>query len=192
MESMRETPVHWGADWQALLAWGQVVVTVLGMTVVWLLYVSLVLRFTWLPSIRDSLLPFGIGILEFLMIDLVGRPDHLGLWFYALAAVFVLATFTGHITFKSARAHGSNREFFDAVEPASLRDFVPSAVVAGGFAVFGTMLELTGSQGWLAFWGLLSAIVALAYETEMIRRYWALHLSLSEPSESEQPPPIPE
>jgi hypothetical protein len=60
---VRETPVLWGADWQALLDWGQVVVTVLGMTVVWLLYVSLVLRFTWLPSIRDSLLPFGIGIL---------------------------------------------------------------------------------------------------------------------------------
>ena len=82
---MRESPYLWSGGWDALLGWSQVAAMLLGFLVVWLFYVSTVMRFRWLPSLQDSVVPFGIGILEFTLIDLMG-PDSLGPWFYVMAA----------------------------------------------------------------------------------------------------------
>ena len=59
-------------SWLGMLTWVQLFVTLMGIVQIWLMYVSLVLRFVWLPSIWDTVIPFGIGLLEFLLISMMG------------------------------------------------------------------------------------------------------------------------
>ena len=94
-----------------------------------------------------------------------------------------VSTWASHTIFRSARQHAANREFFAIVAPATFRDFAPSVVAAAGLALFGVTLQLTGSRGWLALCGILVAMAAIAFQIELIRRYWSLHLS--EPSGAE-------
>ena len=45
------------------------------------------MRIVWVPSILDSLLPFILGIAEFVLADML-QPELRHLWFYLIAAVF--------------------------------------------------------------------------------------------------------
>jgi hypothetical protein len=180
---LRESPYLWTLGWDALLGWTQVAAMLLGFLQVWVFYTSLVMRFRWRPSIRDSIVPFGIGLLEFSLIDLMG-PDSLGPWFYVLALVFAVCVWASSTIFKRARQDPSNREFFDSVEPATIRDFVPSIGAVAGLALLGLILHLSGSGGWLAFAAMLIAIGALAHQLAVTRRYWEQSLSYSTPSEA--------
>ena len=76
----------WNGGVGAVIGWLQLAVMLLGMLLIWVFYVSFVLRFTWLPSLEDTLIPFLIGLLEFAMIDLM-RPGLLAVWFVLLGAV---------------------------------------------------------------------------------------------------------
>ena len=173
---LRESPYLWNGGWDALLGWSQVTAMLLGFLVVWLFYISVVMRFRWLPSLQDSVVPFGIGILEFTLIDLMG-PDSLGPWFYAMAIIFAVSTWTSHNIFRRARRDPANREFFESVRPATMRDFAPSIAAAGGIGVLGLVLHVSGSPGWLALGSLLATIAALAYQIELTRRYWERSIS---------------
>jgi hypothetical protein len=155
----------------------------LGFLVVWLFFVSVVMRFRWLPSIQDSVVPFGIGILEFSLIDLMG-PDSLGLWLYALALIFAVSTWASHTIFRRARQHPANREFFESMSPATLRDFAPSIGAIAGIGLLGLVLQVSGNQGWLALAAVLIAIAALAYQIDLTRRYWKRSISESPRSEA--------
>ena len=115
---LRESSYLWTPGWEALLGWSQAAAMLLGFLVVWLFF-SVVMRFRWLPSIQDSVVPFGIGVLEFSLIDLMG-PDSLGPWFYLLALIFAVSTWTSQSIFRRARQDPANREFFDSVESTPL------------------------------------------------------------------------
>jgi hypothetical protein len=180
---LRESPYLWTASWDALLGWTQATAMLLGFLVVWLLYISFVMRFRWLPSLRDSVIPFGIGILEFSLIDLMG-PDSLGPWFYALALIFAVSTWASHTIFRRARQDPANQEFFDSLQPATFRDFVPSISAIGGIGFLGLVLHVSGSQGGLALGSVLIAVAALAYQIELIRRYWERSISSVPSSEA--------
>jgi hypothetical protein len=171
------------AGWDALLGWTQVAAMLLGFLQVWLFYTSLVMRFRWRPSIGDSIVPFGIGLLEFSLVDLMG-PDSLGPWFYVLALVFAVSVWASHTVFQRARREPSNREFFESVEPATIRDFVPSVGAIAGLGLLGLILHLSGSGGWPAFAAMLIAIGALAHQLVLTRRYWEQSLSYSTLSEA--------
>jgi hypothetical protein len=173
---LRESPYLWTMDWNALLGWTQVAAMLLGFLVVWLFYISAVMRFRWLPSLQDSVVPFGIGILEFTLIDLMG-PDALGPWFYTLALIFGVSTWASHSIFRRARQDPDNWEFFDSVQPATIRDFLPSISAAGGIGFLGLILHVSYDQGWFALGAFLLAIAALAYQIELTRRYWQRSLS---------------
>jgi len=174
---LRESSYLWIPGWDALLGWTQAVALVLGFLLVWLFYVSFVMRFRWLPSIQDSVVPFGIGILEFSLIDLMG-PDTLGPWFYTFAIIFAVSTWANHTIFRRARQDPANREFFELVEAATLRDFMPSVVAIAVICFFGVVLHASGSKGWLALVAILATIAALAYQIHLIRRYWERSISL--------------
>jgi hypothetical protein len=174
---LRESSYLWTLGWDALLGWTQAVAMLLGFLLVWLFYVSFVMRFRWLPSIQDSVVPFGIGILEFSLIDLMG-PDTLGPWFYAFAIIYAVSTWANHAIFRRARHDPANREFFELVQPATLRDFVPALVAIAGIGFFGVVLHASGSRGWLALVAILATIAALAYQIALIRRYWERSISL--------------
>jgi hypothetical protein len=174
---LRESSYLWTPGWDALLGWAQAAAMVLGFLLVWLFYVSFVMRFRWLPSIQDSVVPFGIGILEFSLIDLMG-PESLGPWFYAFALIYAVSTWANHTIFRRARQDPANRDFFELVQPATLRDFVPALVAIAGIGFFGVVLHASGSRGWLALVAILATMAALAYQIHVIRRYWESSVSL--------------
>jgi hypothetical protein len=180
---LRESPYLWTVGWDALLGWTQATAMLLGFLVVWLFYISVVMRFRWLPSLQDSVVPFGIGILEFTLIDLMG-PDSLGPWFYVLALIFAASIWASHTIFRRARQDQANREFFESVRPATIRDFMPSISAIAGLGLLGLVLHISGSQGWLALGAVLIAIAALAYQIEVTRGYWDRWISVETSSEA--------
>ena len=66
-------------SWIAVLSWVQVIATLLGVVLIWVVYASNVMRFRWVPTTSDSVYPFLIGLIEFMLIDTLG-PDEIGQW----------------------------------------------------------------------------------------------------------------
>jgi len=161
----------WEGGWTAAIGWLQLAVMLLGMLQIWILYVSLMLRFSWLPTMEDTLIPFGIGLLEFTMIDMMG-PDHLGPWCISLAAVFAICMFTAHNTHRRARQDPVNHYFFSQVAPATWRDYRASIAVTAILLTLGGILWHTGNQSGLAFASILFGLLALSQQMTLSRHYW--------------------
>ena len=146
----------------ALLGWMQIAASLIGIILIWLSYASMVMRFRWVPSTLDSVLPFFIGLIQFLMIDLMG-PDRIGQWLLVLAVVFAIMIFGSHHVFRRARKEKSNSEFFDRYAPAGLRDFLPHITVI-------VFLMVSGAWVWISDTGvgIKLAIIAIALVILMI------------------------
>ena len=52
--------------------------------------------------------------------------------------------------------------------------FTASIASVSGLVLFGVVLHVSGSPLWLALAGLVAALVMLAYQIELMRRYWDL------------------
>jgi hypothetical protein len=161
----------WAGDWIAALGWVQLAVMLLGIIQIWLMYVSLMLRFSWLPSMWDTVIPFAIGLLEFALIDLMG-PETLGLWFVALAVVFGLTIGAAHTAHRQARMDPENDYFFSNVSAAGMRDYTGSVVSIFLLCVVGAILHITGDRGVLAMAALFLAAAMLIYQLNLSRYYW--------------------
>jgi hypothetical protein len=157
--------------WAAVLVWIQITANMLGILQVWLFYVSVAMRFRWVPTSNDLLLPFLIGVLEFTMIDLTGSA-HLPLWFATLASVYAIAAWDAQNVMARARRDGDNEEFFRHLRPAVMRDFAGPAAVVAGLALFGSAIYFTDENHWLALAGLLFAVSTLAFQIVLGRTYW--------------------
>lgn len=155
----------------ALVGWLQAAAVLLGMLVVWVYYTSLVMRFRWLPRTRDSIVPFGIGLLEFALVDLMG-PERAGAWLAAFALIFTLSLWNSHLTYRRARAEPGNEEFFQDVPPATWRDH------RLGAAVIGALLAAAVLCGWRGSWGIVEGLVfagvclSMLHQLAESRRYW--------------------
>jgi hypothetical protein len=166
-----ESPFLWSGGWEAIVGWMQVVAVFLGILLIWVLYVSFVLRFTWLPTLEDTLVPFLIGALEFAMIDMLD-PHLLGPWMLLLGAIFGLATLTAHITMRRARVEPENAYFFDQVAPATWRDYLQSAITVIFLWLLGIVLWVVDFQPYLAMAALLCALATLFGQYFQARKYW--------------------
>ena len=60
-------------DFQALIGWGMVIASFLGILQIWVMYSTMVMGFIWQPQLRDSIVPFIIGIQQFMLIALIGE-----------------------------------------------------------------------------------------------------------------------
>ncbi len=60
----------WQGGLTAVAGWLQLTAMLVGMLLIWVLYVSFVLRFSWLPALEDTLIPFVIGLLELSLIHI--------------------------------------------------------------------------------------------------------------------------
>jgi hypothetical protein len=170
----------WQGNWGAVIGWLQMAVVLIGILLIWVFYVSFVLRFTWLPTLEDTLIPFLIGLLEFAMIDLM-YPRPLGIWFLLLAAVYGITTATTHVSMRRARADPANEYFFRNMGPSSWRDYLGSAVSVIGLVILGVTLVIVGNQPVLAVAALLLALFALLFQYRQARRYWMHSLIQEEP-----------
>ncbi len=168
---IRSSDFLFAGGWDATLGWMQVVVMFMGMLLIWIIYVSAVLRFSWLPSMEDTLIPFYIGLMEFGMIDLMG-PDLLGPWFILLAGIFALSTIANHLVMRRARVDPANDYFFRSVAAASWRDYLVSITVVLVLVLMGALLWVFEDTHILAMSALWLAFLALAYQFRNARRYW--------------------
>lgn len=159
---------------QAALEWLQVFVLLIGILQVWFLYVSVAMRFRWVPSMGDAISPFAIGILEFALIELLGIGPQLPYWFMLMAAIFGVAAWASNSVFRRARLDPGNREFFENVSPSNWRDHLPAAFAVTSFAAFGLLLQWTEDRAWVAGAGLLFVGTVLALQMMQTRRFWNL------------------
>ncbi len=168
---LRDSAYLWEGGWSAAAGWAQVVAMFLGVVQIWLFYTTLVMRFRWVPTLRETTLPFVIGVLEFTLVDIMG-PGRLQGWFALLALLFTLSVWESHTIFRRARRDPENREFFESVEPARLRDMLPSIASVVGLLFLALVSQLAGGFGMVAFLTLLVASAALVYQMDQTRIYW--------------------
>lgn len=161
----------WQGDWTALIVWLQFAVVLLGILLVWVFYVSFVLRFSWLPTLEDTLVPFLIGLLQFAMIDLL-YPDPLGPWFLLLAAIYGITILTTHVIMRRARRDPANEYFFRNMGPAGWRDYLASATAVFMLTAVGVALWIVGDNLYFSTAALVLALLALLYQFRQARRYW--------------------
>jgi hypothetical protein len=161
----------WEGGLVALLGWLQLVTILVGIMLIWLQYVSLVLRFRWLPTMEDTLIPFAIGLLEFTMIDLMG-PETMGPWLVVLATIFGLCIGASHIAHRRARRDPENDYFFRHIPPATWRDYSISIVIVSMIGLFGAVLWQLGGGPVLALVAVIFALAALCYQMVLSHRYW--------------------
>jgi len=168
---IEESSFLWEPGPHAIVGWLQLLVMLAGILLIWVFYVSFVLRFTWLPSLEDTLLPFLVGLLEFAMIDLV-RPGLLAAWFVLLAAVFAAATFGSYLTLRLAREDPANDYFFSQLEPARWRDYKGAIVTVSLLLSFALVLWLSDHSFWLSILALLLALAAIMRQFMVVKHYW--------------------
>lgn len=158
-------------SWVALLGWMQIAANLMGIILIWLTYTGMVMRFRWTPSTADSVLPFFVGLIEFLLIDLMG-PDTLGRWMIVLAVVFATMIVVSHNVHRRARQHPANRGWFKQYSPATLIDFLPQTSVIAAIVLFGGWLWRSGNLGWPALIALIGTLAILVYEIYRAAEFW--------------------
>ena len=156
----------------ALIYWTQITASLIGVVLIWFVYVSNVVRFRWVPTTGDSVYPFIIGLLEFALVETLG-PERLSLWFMFLAMIFGLMTWVGHTTMRRARLDGENDAFFARVAPAKLRDFYAAISIVGMFALLGIYLFMFPLATTKILIALLAANGVLAWQFYQSSVFWS-------------------
>jgi hypothetical protein len=115
--------------------------------------------------------PFFIGLLEFMLIEVLG-PDGLGLWVLILALIFGLMTWIAHLAMRRARLDGENDAFFSTLDPAKLRDFYPQIATVCGLTLAGVYLLISEDKGAIALLVLLATSIFLTWQFYLAALYW--------------------
>ena len=161
----------WELTVESVIAWGTITVTLLGILQIWVLYSTLVIGFTWRPTLRDSILPFVLGIQEFSLVSLIGSQFS-ALWLYVLASMFLFANYIAHISVRRARFEPENEAFFRNREPATWRDFRWAFFNIFTLTVFGILYTALGNSHTVALVAIVFANIALVVQMSGSRRLW--------------------
>ncbi|MBV1906034.1 MAG: hypothetical protein KUG75_08145 [Pseudomonadales bacterium] len=135
--------------WFAMLAWGQVIATLTGFILIWVVYAGNVMRFRWVPAVGDSVVPFVIGLLEFMMIETL-NPNKLGYWLIYTGVVYAAMIWTSHVTLRRARQEPDNSTHFQQWAASRNRDFYPEIAIVAGFMAVGAYIVVSKNTGWVA------------------------------------------
>lgn len=173
---VRESAYLFEMTWSALLTWIQIGTNFVGIVVIWIVYASTAMRFRWIPTTSDSVYPFFIGLLEFILIETLA-PAYMGLWFFCLAMIFGLMTWVSHMKMRRARLDGENDEFFANLEPATVRDFIPAFVIISVLILAGTYLAVSGDRGIAALIAVLLAFAGVVRQMIVATQFWELSIS---------------
>lgn len=159
----------------ALLGWLQFAVSLNVIILIWLMYAGMLMRFRWTPTVTDSIWPFFVGLIQFLMIETMGAGN-LAFWIIVLALIYGTTDFINHRAMKRARTDPANREFFDLFLPATLKDFAPQITVVITLILAGSWIWFSGHNGWFAVFTLVASLIGLGYETHKTARYWNISM----------------
>ena len=168
---LHETDYLFEPSWIMVISWIQIGATLLGLVLIWVVYASNTMRFSWVPVTGDSVYPFLIGLIEFMLIESLG-PDEIGQWFLFLALIFAMMVWVSHTIMRRARFDGDNDAFFRNLEPAVLRDFTPHIVSVCALVIGGIYFLISGNDGIPALLALLAATALLGWQFYDAAQYW--------------------
>jgi len=132
--------------WQAFMLWTQVVIILVGIIAIWLVYACNVSRFVWVPSIQEFVLPFWVGLMQFMLIQLLDRA-WMGLWLILMAFLIATMIGIGQTTMRKARNDPDNAAFFSSTYAATWRDFYPPIIVVTLLLLAGNSVRQPGMSG---------------------------------------------
>lgn len=168
---LHETDYLFEASGISVISWLQIVATFMGLVLIWVVYASNAMRFRWVPVTSDSVYPFLVGLLEFMLIELLG-PDEIGSWLLVMAAIFGMMVWVSHTTMRRARQDADNDKFFSKFEPARLRDFYPHIASISGLASAGGYILISGDEGVFTLVAMLATVGLLGWQFYVTARFW--------------------
>ena len=166
-----ETDFLFELTWIAVLSWAQISATFVGLVLIWVVYASNVMRFRWTPVTSDSVYPFFIGLVEFMLIESLG-PDEIGHWLMLMGLTFGIMNWVAHVNLRRARQDADNAAFFVGRKPARLRDFYPEITIVSVLLIAGGYLLISNNQGFLAMFALLGTNILLVWQFYVAARFW--------------------
>lgn len=149
----------------------QVAATFLGILVIWVVYATTVMRFSWVPSIRDSVVPFFVGLLQFILIESLG-PENAGAWFVCLAIILMIMHGESHLIMRRARQDPDNAEFFQQIDPATFRDFIPPAIMVTCFLSLGAYVTTVSASTIVTLIGFAASLLLLFWHLAFMGMFW--------------------
>ncbi|MFT5577943.1 MAG: hypothetical protein ACI9WS_000695 [Paraglaciecola psychrophila] len=168
----------------AVIGWAQVVTMLLGIILVWLSYATSVMRFRWMPSTLDSLFPFLVGILQFIMVDNLGI-DTMALWLFLLVLLFAGMNWINHHDMTRARLNPENDEFFLSFSPAGLSDYYATMIALGALSLSSVVIVFSDTSTVLYGCAALVALMVVVKQVFVLDSFWQMSMSLdSEDSEN--------
>lgn len=167
----QEAEFLWQGGFDAVIGWMQFGLLLLGIIEIWLLYVSLMLRFSWIPSMADTTVPFIIGLLEFAMIDLMG-PETAGPWFLILGLLFALITTSTRLMLRKARRDAHNSWFFSRLDPYDRKDYFADVALVSALILLGVLLIVLDVGPWFTIGSLAIGLCAMSYQILVTHHFW--------------------
>jgi hypothetical protein len=155
----------------SIVALLQVLATLFGIVLIWIGYASTVMRFRWTPSTADSVYPFLIGLLEFVLIETLG-PESMGQWAIIMGMIFASMVLVTHFTMRRARLSGDNGNFFDDVKPARVVDFVPQVIAVILLVLGGTYVWHSGDDGIYSLLLVIAVLGLLVHQYISTTIFW--------------------
>ena len=138
---------------------------------VWLVYASAVTRFVWVPSFLELVLPFWVGLIQFLLIELMGVKDF-PIWLLLTAILFATLHWIGQTTMLKARRDPENASFFDRTSPATWRDFLSVYLITFGMLLGGGLAWAMGFSLTAKVGVMIAVIVVLFAELRQMEIWW--------------------
>jgi len=129
------------------------------------------MRFRWVPVTSDSVYPFLIGLIEFMLVESLGSGGT-GKWLILMALTFGMMVLVSHKAMQRARQDDDNATFFDQFKPATLRDFVPHIAMVGGLALAGIYLLVSDDRGMVELLAVLMTAGILVWQFFAAARFW--------------------
>lgn len=171
-----EARTLWTTTGERVIGWVQVAAVFEGILLIWLYYAQLLMRFSWVPSLRDSVIPFGFGIGQFALTELLA-PGQLAAWLYVFGALFAYGYGTSALTLRAAARDRDNDWFFEA---GARNRYGAGLLTVGVCWVFAVLTQLTGGGTTWALGVLATVHVVLAGNIGLQRWYWERSLRLGE------------
>lgn len=158
-------------SWLSISTWTQVAATFLGILVIWVVYATTVMRFSWVPSISDSVVPFFVGLLQFILIESLG-VENAGAWFFSLAIILVIMHGESHMIMRRARRDPDNAEFFEQINPATLADAIPPAIMVICLLSLGGYVMIVPASSIVAGLGFAASLLLLFWHLVFMGMFW--------------------
>jgi len=175
-EASRSRADLFDPSWLGMISWLQLAATFFGIIFIWLSYVGLVMRFRITPELGDLIIPFFVGLFEFLLIEMTS-PERLGEWFVVLSVTAAMVTYFTHKLFKRARCDPANDVFFSIIKPATWRDHSERLLPATLSALAGIWIWYSGQTGWFALLAILFVWLSLFYQIWLSAKWWRVSMA---------------